>query len=293
MAIELKNVKKSFGKTRALDNVTLTIGGNKIFGLLGNNGAGKSTLYKVITSRLFASAGSVTLDGQVIRDNDAALGQIYMIHERSYFGGMKFAGYLKWAKRFYPSFDINKALELAEMFKLPTNKNLSTLSTGYRSIYKICAALAVNTPYLLLDEPVLGLDARHREMFYKALLEHYGDNPGNIVLSTHLIDEAAFLIEHCIVIDNGKIIRDAPAADLLAEGYSVSGLASEVDIFTENRKVLNSTTVGALKTAFISGEVPKKAQLPLGLELGRMSLQEYFVKLVGDGEESSKNGKEG
>jgi len=75
-------------------------------------------------------------------------------------------------------------------------------------------AFSAGTPFLLLDEPVLGLDALHRDMFYKLLIERYSENPCTIVISTHLISEVANLIEHCVIIKDGRIIKDAPAEDL-------------------------------------------------------------------------------
>ncbi|MCL2580474.1 MAG: ABC transporter ATP-binding protein [Oscillospiraceae bacterium] len=281
MRIELKNVSKRFGQTQALDSVNVVFGEQKIYGLLGNNGAGKSTMLNIITSRYLADSGEVAMNGQPIFDNDACLNQIYLLSEKSFYpDSMKTGEAIKWAAIFYPSFDRNLAHQLAERFNLPLKKKITALSTGYASIFKIVMALSSGAPVLLLDEPVLGLDAGHRDLFYKILIERYSENPCTIVISTHLIAEVAGLIEHCVIIKNGRIVKDAPAQDLLAGGYTVSGPAGLVDEYIRGKRVLSQSGLGGLKTASLSGERPN--ELPQGLESGRLNLQEYFIELMNE-----------
>ena len=83
MAIELRGVSKRFGGTQALNDVTMTFGENRIYGLLGNNGAGKSTLMNILSSRMYPDAGSVTVDG-IPADTDAALGFVFLQGEKNY-----------------------------------------------------------------------------------------------------------------------------------------------------------------------------------------------------------------
>ena len=106
---------------------------------------------------------------------------------------------------------------------------MRTLSTGYKSIFKLILALSVNVPYLFLDEPVLGLDANHREMFYRILLEKYIEEPFTIVISTHLIEEVASVIEHVVILKDGKIVKNCATEELLAGGYRISGKKEMVD----------------------------------------------------------------
>jgi len=288
MTIEVKNTSKRFGQTQALDNVSLEFGENKIYGLLGNNGAGKTTLLNIITGRIFADSGELTMNGVSMCDNDGTLGQLYMLGEKNYYPEtMKVKDAMRWAAVFYPDFDIELAKNLAERFKLPLKKRITALSTGYTTIFKIVIALSANTPFLLLDEPVLGLDAQHRDMFYKLIVERYTENPCTIVISTHLIAEVAGLIEHCFIIREGKVIKDAPCDELLNNGYTVSGPAALLDEYLIGKNVLSSNNLGGLKTASISGELPAIGDLPQGLELGKMNLQEYFIQLMND--ESNDN----
>ena len=283
MTIKVRNVSKRFGHTQALDNVNVEFGENKIYGLLGNNGAGKSTLLNSITSRIITDQGELTMDGTPVCDNDWALNQIYMLSEKNYYPeSMKVKDAMRWATVFYPRFDINLAHNLAERFNLPIKKKITALSTGYATIFKIVMALSTNAPFLLLDEPVLGLDAQHRDMFYKLIIERYTENPCTIVISTHLIAEVAGLIEHCVIIKDGKIIRDAPSEELLQGGYSVSGPTALLDEYLKGKQVLSINSLGGLKTAGISGQAPDQGDLPQGLEVSRLNLQEYFIELMND-----------
>ena len=284
MTIQINSLNKRFGQTQALDNVSLRFGGQKIYGLLGNNGAGKTTLFNIITNRYFADSGEVTLDGQPIPNNEKALSQIYMLSEQNYYPeDMSVKEALYWAARFYPGFDKAFASKLGDRFQLPLKKKITALSTGYETIFKIVIALSSNAPFLLLDEPVLGLDAGHRDMFYKLLIESYSENPCTIVVSTHLIAEVAGLIEHCVIIKNGRIIKDTPCEDLLNNGYSVSGSASLVDEYLRQGKdVFYSSNLGGLKTATVSGIAPAANDRPGGLEFGKLNLQDYFIHLMND-----------
>jgi len=284
MTIKINNLCKRFGQTQALDNVSLQFGDQKIYGLLGNNGAGKTTLFNIITNRYFADSGEVTMDGQSMLDNEKTLSQIYMLNEqKSYLEETTVKEALYWADKFYPNFDKALALELADKFQLPLKKKISALSTGYETIFKIVVAFSTNAPFLLLDEPVLGLDAGHRDMFYKLLISRYSENPCTIVISTHLIAEVAGVIEHCVIIKNGKIIKDAPCEELLNNGYSVSGSASLVDEYVrQGQDIIFSNNLGGLKIVSINGVVPDANYRPTGLEFGKLNLQEYFIHLMNE-----------
>lgn len=281
MAIELKNVSKSFGGVHALSDVSLSFGGGKIYGLLGPNGAGKTTLLSIITNRLYADCGEVLIDGESAPGRDRALGKVYMMAEQNLFpDSMKVKAALKITADFIPSFDLELAMELAEKFGLPMNKKVKALSTGYSSIIRLVLALSANTPYVIFDEPVLGLDAQHRDMFYRLLMEHCGGGGQTVILSTHLIQEAAPLIEHAVIIKGGKILRDASAEELTGAAHTVSGPAGLVDGYIAGRQVLNTTAIGGLKTACVEGE--PDARVPAGLEVSAMGLQDYFISLMNE-----------
>lgn len=278
MALEFRNITKTFGKTRALDGVTLTLEEGHIYGLLGNNGAGKSTLLSILTDRQRPDSGQVFLDGMPVKNNDEALGRVFLVGEQNFFPeDMKVKRALDLLPCFYPTFDGDYARALCQQFGLPLRKKISSLSTGYGSIFRLILGLSVNTPYVLFDEPVLGLDAQHRDLFYRLLVEKYAEGQTTFLLSTHLIAEVENLIEHTIILRAGRILQNAPTEDLMANAYALSGPAGMVDDYAAGKTVLSSHSLGGLKTVSIQGT--PEAALPLGLEVSPMRLQDYFICL--------------
>ena len=280
--IQINDVTKTFGDTLALNQVSLTFEPHKIHGLLGRNGAGKSTLLNIITNRLFADNGTVTIDGLSGTENDHAQGMIYLMSEKNlYPESMTCNEAFKWTKQFFKDFDLDYALNLARQFKLDPKKKIQSLSTGYNSIFKIITALSVNTPYVLFDEPVLGLDANHREMFYRLLIEKYSNNSFTAIISTHLIEEIANLLEYVIIIKNGEILVNESCEALLSKGYSVTGTINQVDTFVKDKEVIGEDVLGGLKTATVIGSI-NKSTLPDGIEIANLDLQKLFIKLTNE-----------
>ncbi len=281
MSIVIDHVSKSFGPVRALQDVSVTFEEGKIYGLLGRNGAGKSTLLSVLTDRIFPEGGSVTVDGEPVHDNDRALSKMYLMSEKNcYPDSMKVKDAFRWTKMFYPDFDQDFAWNMASAFELNTNAKVSKLSTGYTSIFKLIVALSVNTPYVLLDEPVLGLDANHRDLFYRTLLARYTERPFTMVISTHLIEEVSSIIEDVVVIHKGEVLKKGPCQDLLRQGYTVSGPRSLVEEYLKGKNVLGVDVLGGLESAYLWGQ-PDRGSLPQGLEVSGLDLQKLFILMTG------------
>lgn len=276
--IEVKNVTKEFGSTVALDNISLNIEKGKIYGLLGRNGAGKTTLLNIMTNKLFPDNGEVVVDGEKVMENDIALGKIFSMSEaNSYPERMSLSKALRWTKVFYPDMDTDYAHSLSSKFAINEGKRFRSLSTGYKSIYKLILALSSNAPVVFLDEPVLGLDANHRELFYKELLANYNENPRTFIISTHLIEEAADIIEEVIIIKEGKILLSDSVENILSQGCTVSGVASSIDEFIKGRKVAGTESLGGLKTAYLMERIDC---VPAGIEVTKLNLQQIFIKLT-------------
>jgi ABC-2 type transport system ATP-binding protein len=277
--IQVTNLSKRYGSTQALDGVSMVFEENRIYGLLGRNGAGKSTLLNIIANRIFADSGTVMADGRNVTENDEALRDIYLMSEKSlYPESMKVRDAFGWSKVFYPAFDEKRAVDIAVQFDLDTRKTVKSLSTGYQTAFKLATALSVNTPYLFLDEPVLGLDANNRELFYRLLIEKYSQSPFTAVISTHLIEEASGVIDGIVILKEGKIIHEGTRDELLAGSHGVSGPAAAVDLYTAGRDVIATEILGGLKTAYLRGGVSE--HLPEGLESVKLDLQKLFIRLT-------------
>ena len=284
MSIEIKNISRTYGKATALSDISLTFEDGIIYGLLGRNGAGKSTLLNIITNRIFADSGEVIIDGENATENDNALSKVYIMSDYAlYPKDYKVKEIFKWTKEFYPDFDEELALKYSKKFELNINKKVKSLSTGFTSIFKLIIALCVNTPYVFLDEPVLGLDANNRELFYNLMLEKYSEEPFTIIISTHLIEEISSIIEHAVIIDKGEILMDKSRDELLAMGYSVSGKTSDINEYIADKEVIGEDNLGGLKTAYIFGTPDK--EIPESIEITKLDLQKLFVKLTNTKEE--------
>lgn len=281
--IQIKNITKKYNGLTALDNVSFSFEFGKIYGFLGRNGAGKSTLINVIANRIFADEGKVLVDDVPARENMKVQEKIFCMSETDlYDKDLKIKEHFKWINRFYDSFNIDKALEISEKFNLDTDKRFKALSKGYQSIFKLTVALSLNVPYVIFDEPVLGLDANHRELFYDLLLKDYEDGARTIIIATHLIEEVAHIIEEVVLIDKGKILLQESVERLLETGYSISGITKEVDDYCTDKNVIGYDELGSLKIAYVLGE---KTPLPenSNLQISAMNLQKLFVKLTEKG----------
>lgn len=282
--IEVKKVNKSYNKKQVLKDINITFEENKIYGLLGRNGAGKTTLLNLITDRAVVDSGEITIDGETIYENDKALEKIYFMTERTLYPvDYKVKEIFKWTKEFYNNFDSEYALELAKKFNLNINTKIKNLSTGYNSICKIITTLASNANVLIFDEPVLGLDANHRELFYKVFMENYIENPKTIILSTHIIEEVSNLIEKVIILNNSKVISSDEAEELLNKAYTVSGLTENIDKFVESKNIVNVEEITSFKSATIIGNLTKEDKElaeDLGLKFSKVELQKLFIYLT-------------
>lgn len=277
--IEVKDLCKNFKDVKALSHVHLNFKENTIYGLLGRNGAGKSTLLNIINNRLLPGTGTITLNGQNITENTEVLRNLFLVNEDNiYPESMKVKDAFKWSKEFYPNFDIEYSKKLCDMFDLSPKKKIKRLSTGYQSIFRNIVALSVNVPYVFLDEPVLGLDAYHRDLFYKVLIEKYSEKPFTAVISTHLIEEAANVIENVIIIKNGEIIKDESIEHLLQNGYCITGASSLIDKYISEKEIVGVETLGGIKTAYIFGKPDN--EVPSELEISNMDLQKLFIHLT-------------
>ena len=134
----------------------------------------------------------------------------------------------------------------------------------------------------VFDEPVLGLDANHRELFYDLLLKEFEAGERTMIIATHLIEEVANIIEEVVLIDKGQLLLQDSVENLLNTGYSISGLAEEVDRYCADKNVIDCDELGNLKVAYVVGE---KAALPAGsnLQIASINLQKLFVKLTEKG----------
>jgi ABC-2 type transport system ATP-binding protein len=279
--VEVHGLTKRFGKFTAVDDVTFAIEENTIYGLLGRNGAGKTTMMQLLTGQQFASSGSIDVFGESPVENASVLGNICFIKEsQAYPDDFKPKHVFESAPWFFQNWDADFAARLVADFRLPVNRRIKKLSRGQLSAVGVIVGLASRAPLTFFDEPYLGLDAVARQIFYDRLLEDFGDHPRTVILSTHLIDEVSALLEHVLVIDDGKLIINESADALRGSATTVSGTRAAVDKFVGTRDVLHREGLGGLTSVTVEklDAADRKAAAVAGLELSTVSLQQLIVR---------------
>ncbi len=289
--LKAEGLYKSYGKNEVLHGLDLELLPGKIYGLIGRNGAGKTTLLSILTAQNTWEKGTVTYNGEPVWENRRALNELCFSRELSatLFSGpnnLKVRHYLDAAAIYYPNWDREYAGRLLEEFKLEPKKKISQLSKGQASMVTILIALASRAPVTILDEPAAGLDVVMRERFYRLLLEDFAETGRTFVVSTHIIEEAASVFERVVVLDEGRVLEDAPTEELIGQFRYVSGGEEAVDAACRGVEVLSVQRLGRHKTAAVRGGAAQLAALEeLDVDVSPMNLQNVFVALCGHGDE--------
>ena len=288
--LKAQGLCKSYKNKQVLHNLDLTIQPGTIYGLIGRNGAGKTTLLGILTAQNTKDSGQVTYDGQDVWENQRALNDICFSRELQstmFYGrnNLKIKHYMKSAAIYYPNWDAAYAQRLLEEFKLDPKKKIYQLSKGQLSMVTITIALASGSPITILDEPAAGLDVVMRERFYQLLLEDFARTNRTFIVSTHIIEEAASVFERVIILDEGRILEDAPTEELVDQFRYISGREDEVDRVCAGLEVLSVHQMGRHKTAAVrGGGVKLEDARQADVDIVPMNLQNVFVALCGHGD---------
>ena len=278
--ISVDAVSRKYRGQLALDNVSFTVESDSITGLLGRNGAGKTTLLRIVAGHEFATGGGVRVNGADPVTDEAVLRQMVFVREDQTYPEIRVDQALLIASWFYPDWDSDLAESLLAEFNLPPKRRVKKLSRGMRSALGIVIGLAARADVTLFDEPYSGLDPVARQIFYDRLLAEYAKYPRTILLSTHLIDEAAGLLDRVVVLDQGKLVLDAETDDLRGAATAVSGPIAAVEEFCAGRTIWNKRQVASHETAVVAGtmnEDDRARAAGLHLTLEPQTLQQVVV----------------
>jgi ABC-2 type transport system ATP-binding protein len=282
--ISVTGLTRRYRDQLALDDVTVDIEGPSITGLLGRNGAGKTTLMRIIANQEFASAGTVRVFGASPVENDAILRRMVLVREEQEYPDFKVHHAIRAASWFYPHWSSELADSLIRDFDLPVDRAIKKLSRGMRSALGIVIGLAARAEVTLFDEPYAGLDPVARQLFYDRLLAGYADRPTTIVLSTHLIDEAADLLEQVVIIDHGRIVLDAATDDVRGSATTVTGPIDAVEAFVTGRPTWDRRRIASQESVVVAGTLDDgdwARARELRLDLQSLSLQQVMVHAAG------------
>lgn len=230
--LELKEITKSYGGTKALDSVSLTLPQGEIVGLFGENGAGKTTLMKSILG-FHNYLGEITLDGEPItKHNIARLS--FATSEHSFFPNLTPSAHRDFYREHFPKFSDKRFRGLMDFFDLPMHKALRAFSTGQKNQFEVILALSQGADYILMDEPFAGNDVFNREDFYKVLLGILEPHE-TVLLSTHLIEEVSDFIGRAVLIRHGRIVGDITTEQLEEEGKTLMSYIKETYRYRADR----------------------------------------------------------
>ena len=211
MSLEVININKSYGGLKALNNISFKLKKGEIVGFLGPNGAGKSTLMKIITSFINQDSGEVLISS-INKDIDTILTKSkigYLSENNPLYNDMKVVEYLNFISQLYKLKNSKKRILLVSKqigLEKVMNKEINSLSKGFKQRVGIAAALVHDPEILLLDEPTTGLDP-NQLVEIRQLIKEIGKKK-IILLSTHIMQEIPKICNRVIVINNGNIVDD-------------------------------------------------------------------------------------
>jgi ABC-2 type transport system ATP-binding protein len=270
-AIETSALVKTFGETRALDHVDLSIRSGTVYGLLGPNGAGKTTTIRVLTTLLQPTSGRVSVLGHDVRADAAAVrqkvsltGQYASVDEDltgqenlvlvSRLLGLSWGDAKKRATELLGAFGLSDA----------AGKQVRTYSGGMRRRIDIAASLVTTPEILFLDEPTTGLDPRSRNQVWDLVRQIAADGT-TVVLTTQYLEEADRLAERLAVIDHGKVIAEGTSRDLKA---SVGATALH---FSLARREQLAEATSLMARLLPDGVLPSSEELAFSIKVADVS----------------------
>lgn len=285
--IEVKDLSRQFGNTKALDRISLQVQPGLVYGLVGANGAGKTTLIKHLLGSLRAKSGSVRVFGRdPVKDPVGVLQQIgYLSEQRELPEWMRVDELMRYTSAFHCGWDSRYCDELLKTFQLDVSKKIKNLSKGMRAQAGLIAAVAHCPQLLLLDEPSTGLDAVVRRDILNAIIRAVADDGRTAVFSSHLLDEVELMSDYVFMVNRGQLILEGEL-DSVKECHQRLTVRFASDELPAVDGILSAQQQGNawnLVCNGVSHEVTSRLQ-SLGGEITssrNASLQEIFVAHVG------------
>ena len=217
--IELANIEKRFGNKRVLRNINLNLQEGKVYGLFGPNGVGKTTLLKIMAGYNKKTSGEYKINGlDFTYENKDHI--TFISDKEIFYGWMKIKDAVKYYKDFFTDFDEEKCLRLIKIMKLEADEKINVLSKGMKARLKVALAISRNAKLYLLDEPLGGLDPVSRKIILDTI-KTLMNRDGILIITSHLVNDVADIIDHVLFISEGEIILDTEKSKLDLENYKL------------------------------------------------------------------------
>ena len=295
--LEAKNVVKSFDGFRALDDASLTVPKGAVYGLVGPNGAGKSTIIRHFTGVYRPDSGALTLEGQPIYENPAVKRRICVIPDDwFYFSQWSIREMARLYKGMYPTFSQERYDKMHEVFPLDDRQMIRRMSKGMQKQAAFWITMSCMPEYLILDEPVDGLDPVMRRQVWSLLLGDVAERGTTVLVSSHNLRELEDVCDHVGILNHGKVLLERSLSDLqdntvklqvAYQGVTEPPLPAELNI-------LHRSHVGRVYTYIVRGssqEIMRRMQItePVLLESIPLTLEEIFIYELGGVDYAAKD----
>ena len=288
--IEAKHVVKAFDGRCVLDDLNMTVPQGAIYGLVGPNGAGKSTILRHLCGVYRPDAGAITVGGAPVYENPSVKARMAVIpDELFYFGAASTRDMMQFYRGIYPSFDMERYEKLREAFPAVEEKRpIRRLSKGMQKQAAFWLALCCRPDYLLLDEPVDGLDPVMRRQVWSLLMGDVAERGTTVVVSSHNLRELEDVCDHVGILSQGRVVLERSLSELQGGTVKLQVAFREAQPpeLPADLKVLHRSNLGRIYTYIVRGapeEVLRRFEAfePIFAEALPLSLEEIFIYEMG------------
>ena len=287
--IEVRELVKRFGGFAALDGASVTVPEGSVYGLVGPNGAGKSTLIRHITGVYRADRGQVLVDGENVYENPEKKALVAAIpDEWFYFPSATIRDMMRFYRGFYPAFDMDRYERFKEVFAISEKAVIRRLSKGMQKQAAFWLTMCCRPKYLVLDEPVDGLDPVMRRQVWSLMMSDVAEHGTTVLVSSHNLRELEDVCDHVGIMSRGKVLLERSLSDLQENIVKLQVVwpTEQVPVLPAELPVLHASHVGRVYTYIVrgsAGEVSRRLgeSGPMMLEALPLSLEEIFIYELG------------
>ena len=286
--IEVNGLVKRFEGFAALDGATLSVPAGSVYGLVGPNGAGKSTLIRHLTGICRQDGGTVRLGGEDVWENAALKARIAAIPDDwYYFLQSSIRDMMRFYRGFYPNFSMERYEKLKEVFQIDERRLLRRLSKGMQKQAAFWLALCCMPDYLILDEPVDGLDPVMRRQVWSLVLGDVAQRGTTVLVSSHNLRELEDVCDHVGIMDHGKVLLERSLAQLQDNMVKMQVVFREPDAqVPPELPVLHASRVGRVHTLIMRMNAEEAQERlapydPLLADAVPLTLEEIFIYELG------------
>jgi ABC-2 type transport system ATP-binding protein len=276
--VEVRGLKKQFGKTEILHGLDFDIPPGRIYGLVGHNGAGKTTTLNAMLG-LTSYEGSVHVLGEdPYRHRARLMKDVAFISDvASLPRFLKVRELFRMLTDIHPNFSVEKAVGFLEGTDVKLGALIGNLSKGMLAQLHLAVVLAIDAKLLVLDEPTLGLDITYRKRFYRRLLEDYMTAERTLLITTHQVDEIEFMLSDIMFIRDGDLILHMPMEQVPQRFVQLVATPDKLAAAQALKPVFAETRFG--QTVMVFDGVDADALQGLGT-LSTPTLSDLFVALM-------------